>query len=749
MRSKGTNKLLLTITFWVFETVVIKGELSNFRQQIGLSHVKRSKQHVGSAHQSSIEDTSNYNLQDTGHRHILQTSGGYITYGPNRIPCCGEGTDLAGQLTGKSLAQCKALCDANSACVGISWNNDYNDCYLKSHTEYCTSGNCAWAFNAPDWEFHQKCDGYSTYGPNRIPCNGEGTDLAGQLTGKSLAQCKALCHANSACAGISWNNVYNDCYLKSDNQYCASGDCAWAFNAPDWEFHQKCGARKKSILAELVRVRVQQMLAGEWDDHYRAAAPSAPVWLARASEERIVSDVSSLVKKGQLGKAIQRLDPGVLAPLEPETLEALEALHPSGDGLPAPVRVAPLVLEEAAVEAECRQMPVASGLGCSQLQFEHLSAIFGAGDGVPAIQYACEQDRVQQAHFGAPPGDGAASSAAQVEVEVQGGAEVCVHMVQALLGAMPSWCALKLDYKNAFNSVHRQAIHRAVYTIAYAILRAYPEVYIIAYLDDIHILGEPEHVRAAYDTAVLLLANIGLELNCEDFRDVVDAAGDSIPGADVALEGIKAQLLLLRYCAHPSEAHAPGEGMKPRTLMFGAIEHDSGVQRCLQEISGSPYPLAWQGGSGVEPAANPVEGAWVDLRPRLAPVGWLGSGAHVWKRMVVMFPVVRGLLPHLGAPEGTDAGGHPLVAGLFSAMEDVRGARLRVLAAEAAAAERQKALVYGDVAPHKLAPFAVEVFGGLGAFGLHGRALEDFPQCNKHANEKHSTICFANSKPYY
>eukprot|EP00854_Cymbomonas_tetramitiformis_P027105 gene27105-biopygen28095 len=228
----------------------------------------------------------------------------------------------------------------------------------------------------------------------------------------------------------------------------------------------KPGARKKSILAELVRVRVQQMLAGEWDDHYRAAAPSAPVWLARASEERIVSDVSSLVKKGQLGKAIQRLDPGVLAPLEPETLEALEALHPSGDGLPAPVRVAPLVLEEAAVEAECRQMPVASGLGCSQLQFEHLSAIFGAGDGVPAIQYA--------SHFGAPPGDGAASSVAQVGVGVQGGAEVCVHMVQALLGAMPSWCALKLDYKNAFNSVHRQAIHRAVYTIAY--VRGLPRV---------------------------------------------------------------------------------------------------------------------------------------------------------------------------------------------------------------------------------------------------------------------------------
>ncbi|KAK3269467.1 hypothetical protein CYMTET_22094 [Cymbomonas tetramitiformis] len=70
------------------------------------------------------------------------------------------------------------------------------------------------------------------------------------------------------------------------------------------------GARKKSIPAELV---------------------------ARASEEQVMSDVISLVKEGQLGKAVRRLDPGVLAPLTPETLEALQALHPVGDGLLASV----------------------------------------------------------------------------------------------------------------------------------------------------------------------------------------------------------------------------------------------------------------------------------------------------------------------------------------------------------------------------------------------------------------------------
>ncbi|KAK3251827.1 hypothetical protein CYMTET_38853 [Cymbomonas tetramitiformis] len=46
-----------------------------------------------------------------------------------------------------------------------------------------------------------------------------------------------------------------------------------------------------------------------------------------------------------------------------------------------------------------------------------------------------------------------------------------------------------------------------------------------------------------------------------------------------------------------------------------------------------------------------------------------------------MFPAVRAMLPHLGAPEGTEVGDHPLAAGMVAAMEDVRGARARVVTA--------------------------------------------------------------------
>eukprot|EP00854_Cymbomonas_tetramitiformis_P009499 gene9499-biopygen9691 len=215
------------------------------------------------------------------------------------------------------------------------------------------------------------------------------------------------------------------------------------------------------------------------------------------------------------------------------------------------------------------------------------------------------------------------------------------------MGAFPSWCALQLDCTNAFNTAHRRGIHRAVYEdfpellsltesccrhepwlgwrgadgqfrwvrsaegtqqgdplgpffmaaplqpVLKEVLRAHPDVYIIAYLDDIHILGDPAQVRAAYDAAVPLLAGIGLDLN-------------------------------------------------PHMLLWGALEHDSGIQRCLQEVAValSQLPTRW-GGLGLTSAQR------------------LGSWAHVWKRVTGMFPVMRRLLHHLEAPEGTGGRGAP------------------------------------------------------------------------------------------
>ncbi|KAK3237735.1 hypothetical protein CYMTET_52212 [Cymbomonas tetramitiformis] len=51
----------------------------------------------------------------------------------------------------------------------------------------------------------------------------------------------------------------------------------------------------------------------------------------------------------------------------------------------------------------------------------------------------------------------------KVGIGVPGGTETCVHAVQALLGAIPLWCALQLNCKNASNMIHRRAISEAVF----------------------------------------------------------------------------------------------------------------------------------------------------------------------------------------------------------------------------------------------------------------------------------------------
>ncbi|KAK3234702.1 hypothetical protein CYMTET_55047 [Cymbomonas tetramitiformis] len=183
----------------------------------------------------------------------------------------------------------------------------------------------------------------------------------------------------------------------------------------------------------------------------------------------------------------------------------------------------------------------------------------------------CRQMRMRfAAHFGAPSEEGAASSAAQMGV---GGDPLGPFFMAAPL-----------------------------HPVLRAVLRAHPEVYVIAYLDDIHILGEPDSVRAAYDTAVPLLVGIGLEPN-------------------------------------------------------GALEHDLAIQRCLKEVAGSPYPL---GGEAVALSQLPTRwgGLGLTSAQRLAPasgvVGVLGARVEAHDGAVF---TCEGLVPAPGRAGGHRHGG--------------------------------------------------------------------------------------------
>ena len=386
----------------------------------------------------------------------------------------------------------------------------------------------------------------------------------------------------------------------------------------------------------------------------------------------------------------------------------------------------------------------------------------------------CAQYKEQFAvRFCPPPRPGAPSSAAQVGVATPGGAEMAPHLVRTLLGANPSWCAALLDCKNAYNELYRAAILDAVAdmfpdllpaaeaclrrpawlgwrdaTGAFrwipseegaqqgdplgpmfmaapmqphleATLEAFPDVYLIAYLDDVTLVGDPARVRAAMGFLAPRLASIGLRLNhgkckvyspsgpCPQFADLVDEEGNQIAGAVEALDGVtvlgvpvgsaeyersecaaaaaklggvlpaiaaeltdtQTQLLLLRFCAHPRFGHllrgVPSSSLLGRPAGGGAgaaVAHDLNVERCLRRVLGQTGPLSAQTVQ-LSQQVGRWGGVGLTSAQRLCHAGWLGSWALVWAPMTVLFPAVAQMLPFLGAPEGTPLGDHPLADG--------------------------------------------------------------------------------------
>ncbi|KAK3236311.1 hypothetical protein CYMTET_53539 [Cymbomonas tetramitiformis] len=490
--------------------------------------------------------------------------------------------------------------------------------------------------------------------------------------------------------------------------------------------------RAKNAYAEAMRW-VLHSLSGDNEDFWRLqGVPSRLLPAPRPEAQRKsihLDEWSSSGKESegcwQLAKAIGRLDPGVLDPLQPETLEALAELHPAGDGLPAQVQAAPLVLEEAAVEAECRRLPVAS-----------------------------DADAVCVAFWGAPGG-----------------------RARRLL-QRPKW---ELESRRALSSAEGAQqgdplgpffMAAPLQPVLQAALRAHPDMYIIAYLDDIHILGEPGRGAVEPLEGIQVLGvPIGSDAWVADkCVEIATKAGSILPKL-ARLNDPQVQLLLLRYCAHPRFVHLV-RGVQPHLLMRGGLEHDAGIQWCLQEVVGSPYPLGEEAVAISQlPTRWGLVAAMEDVR---------GGRERALAAEREEHPVPEGLQIPAEAPgwegfawyhspvgAGGLLGGHRAMCVWRASREPQHTARLE---------ERRKEYLYGDVSPHKLVPFAVEAFGGLGvhakkflemcaerrqerlgpelisatwsnptfksywgqklmvalqgsqAFGLHTRALEDFPQ---------------------
>ena len=351
---------------------------------------------------------------------------------------------------------------------------------------------------------------------------------------------------------------------------------------------------------------------------------------------------------------------------------------------------------------------------------------------------------------------GETSALQQVGVAVPGGADRMIHSTRAHLEANPEWACVSVDCTNAFNALSREAMKAAVrqrfpglaaftqlcygdppplfyrmgrghrvlrsregtqqgdplgclylalplHEVLLDLHRAHPDVVIMAYVDDIVLLGPPDLARRAHDGLVgMLRTRLGLSSQpskCSVYspRGDVTAFPEDMLGARHPLAGVvvlgvpvgsdefvtrmvlqrvrelglvvpllgllrdaQMEYLLLRCCAHPRVSHLM-RAVPPGLALPGARQHDDTIREGLQRI----LPGAVLSDRGLRVAGLPVRIGGLGLTPavRVSPAAYLGSWAQVAAPLVASSVHLRELL-------GSAAGRLPSVRAACAAFSD-------------------------------------------------------------------------------
>ena len=317
-------------------------------------------------------------------------------------------------------------------------------------------------------------------------------------------------------------------------------------------------------------------------------------------------------------------------------------------------------------------------------------------------------------------------------VSTEGGTDLLLHHIQLLLEANNDWIVLKTDAKNAFNSIHRshllQQVMKSFPTLTNHVMQMYsgfgPLVFlqnnipvilssqegihqgdplgpvlfslgiqqtlvdlqsnfqairVLAYLDDVFLVGPAKHVLDAFSTLQPEFFKIGLEIQetkCEiycsydkedtfssEYTIPVSSEGIVILGTPIGkreyvaracstiaekgndlcrqlvdLDNVQASMLLLRYC-HTTRLNHLARGTCPETLAQAATIHDKQTKStfsCLLgnvDISGNMW----------KQATLPVRlgGFSMTSLNEVAPFAFAASWAHSLKLLPDRFPVLQ------------------------------------------------------------------------------------------------------------
>ena len=68
---------------------------------------------------------------------------------------------------------------------------------------------------------------WSSYGPGKLPCSGEGTELGGEIL--PLEGCKDFCYNTPSCNAFAWRSSSKNCYIKYQPSNCNDMPCQWNY----------------------------------------------------------------------------------------------------------------------------------------------------------------------------------------------------------------------------------------------------------------------------------------------------------------------------------------------------------------------------------------------------------------------------------------------------------------------------------------------------------------------------------------
>jgi hypothetical protein len=221
----------------------------------------------------------------------------------------------------------------------------------------------------------------------------------------------------------------------------------------------------------------------------------------RAAEQDIANRVHKQLQKGNVTRAARALEAAEVAKPTPEVIQKLSELHPAAAAASIEARdTVPVQITRQQVKQVLKRLPRGSAPGPSGWTYEHIQAVTsGTEQGMDAtlnfvnavlagdipeweeqrasrlipLRKKCNGVRpiaigevwarlVSRCAMAACPCIGPKLAPLQVGVGVKGGSQVLGHAIRADILAHPEDVTLQLDFKNAFNTLSREAMLKAV-----------------------------------------------------------------------------------------------------------------------------------------------------------------------------------------------------------------------------------------------------------------------------------------------